>query len=256
MSLIVLSIKARKEEGRFDLFDTILGCVDENKITIENGDIVVISSKYISNSQGRLLDSQNITASKKAVSLAKKFHMEPKIVEIILRESDTIFGGVAGFVITSADNILAPNAGIDKSNVKKGKVVLYPNEPYLIAEQLRRKFFLKSSVHVGVIIIDSRLMPSRVGTIGVAIACAGIEPVSDRRAEKDLDGNTLKVTFQAVADNLASIANHKMGEGSESQPFAIIKNSGAKITDRKISENEMAISHDQCVYIRGLTKSK
>ena len=99
-------------------------------------------------------------------------------------------------------------------------------------------------------------MPSRVGTIGVAIACAGIEPVSDRRAEKDLDGNPLKVTFQAVADNLASIANHKMGEGSESQPFAIIKNSGAKITDRKISKNEMAISHDQCVYIRGLTKSK
>lgn len=256
MSLVVLPIKARKEEGRFDLFDTILRCVNESKITIENGDIIVISSKYISNSQGRLLDSQNIAVSKKAVSLAKKFHMEPKIVEIILRESDTIFGGVAGFVITSADNILAPNAGIDKSNVKKGKVVLYPNEPYLIAEQLRRKFFLKSSVHVGVIIIDSRLMPSRVGTIGVAIACAGIEPVSDRRAEKDLDGNTLKVTFQAVADNLASIANHKMGEGAESQPFAIIKNSGAKITNRKISENEMAISHDQCVYIRGLTKSK
>ena len=256
MSLVVLPIKARKEEGKFDLFDTILRCVDESKITIENGDIVVISSKYISNSQGRLLDSQNITVSKNAVSLAKKFHMEPKIVEIILRESDIIFGGVAGFVITSADNILAPNAGIDKSNVKKGKVVLYPNEPYLIAEQLRRKFFLKFSVHIGVIIIDSRLMPSRVGTIGVAISCAGIEPVSDRRAEKDLDGNPLKVTFQAVADNLASVANHKMGEGSESQPFAIIKNSGAKITDRKISENEMAISHDQCVYIRGLTKSK
>jgi coenzyme F420-0:L-glutamate ligase len=252
MSLIVLPIKAKKEEGRFDLFDTILRCVNDSKITIENGDVLVISSKYISNSQGRLVDSQNITASKKAASLAKKFHMESKIAEIILRESDVIFGGVAGFVITSADNILAPNAGIDKSNVKKGKVVLYPNEPYLIAEQLRRKFFLELSVHVGVIIIDSRLMPSRVGTTGIAIACAGIEPVSDRRAEKDLDGNPLKVTFQAVADNLASIANHKMGEGSESQPFAIIKNSGAKITDRKISKNEMAISHDQCVYIRGL----
>ena len=256
MSLMVLPVKARREEDRFDLFDTILHSIEESKITVENGDILVISSKYVANSQGRLVNLQNITVSKKASSLAKKFHMEPKIVEIILRESDVIFGGVAGFVITSADNILAPNAGIDKSNVKKGKVVLYPNEPYLIAEQLRRKFFLKFLIHIGVIIIDSRLMPSRVGTTGIAIACTGIEPVTDRRAEKDLEGNTLKVTFQAVADNLASIANHKMGEGSESQPFAIIKNSGAKLTDRKISKNEMAVSHDHCVYIRGLRKSK
>ena len=129
---------------------------------------------------------------------------------------------------------------------------MYPFDPYLVAEQLRRKFFLKFSVHIGVIIVDSRLMPARVGTIGVAIACAGIEPVLDMRAQKDLDGNPLKVTFQAVVDNLASIANHKMGEGSESQPIAIVRDSGAKLTDRKIKQNEVAVSYDQCVYIRGL----
>jgi F420-0:gamma-glutamyl ligase len=86
----------------------------------------------------------------------------------------------------------------------------------------------------------------------VAIACSGIEPVSDRRATKDLDGNVLKVTFQATADNLASIANHKMGEGDETMPLAIIRNSDAKITDRKINPKEMAISHDECLYVRGL----
>src|SRR3989304_1888855 len=105
---------------------------------------------------------------------------------------------------TSSDNILAPNAGIDKSNAKKGKVILYPFDPYLVAEQLRRKFFLKYLIHVGIIIVDSRLMPSRVGTTGVAIACSGIEPVLDMRSQKDLEGNPLKVTFQAVVDNLAS----------------------------------------------------
>ncbi|KAG2480677.1 MAG: F420-0:gamma-glutamyl ligase [Nitrosopumilales archaeon] len=110
-------------------------------------------------------------------------------------------------------------------------------------------------VHVGIIIVDSRLMPARVGTTGVAISCAGIEPVNDMRAEKDLNGNPLKVTFQAVVDNLASIANHKMGEGSESKPFAIIRNSDAKLTDRKINPNELAVSHDQCVYVRGLRNS-
>ena len=98
-------------------------------------------------------------------------------------------------------------------------------------------------------------MPARIGTSGVAISCAGLEPVLDMRAKKDLDGNPLKVTFQAVADNLATIANHKMGEGGESKPFAIIKNSGANLTDRKINPSEMAISPDQCVYVRGLSNS-
>jgi F420-0:gamma-glutamyl ligase len=114
---------------------------------------------------------------------------------------------------------------------------------------------LKNLVHVGIIIVDSRLMPARVGTTGVAIACSGIEPVEDLRSQKDLDGNPLKVTFQAVVDNLATIANHKMGEASESKPIAIVRDSGAKLTDRRIKPNEVAVSHDQCVYVRGLKNS-
>jgi coenzyme F420-0:L-glutamate ligase / coenzyme F420-1:gamma-L-glutamate ligase len=193
-----------------------------------------------------------VKTSNQSLIISKKFRIKPQFAEIIIRESDKIFGGISGFVISSSDNILAPNAGIDKSNSKKGKAILYPFNPYLIAEQLRRKFFLKFLVHVGIIIVDSRLMPSRVGTTGVAIACSGIEPVLDMRSKKDLDGNPLKVTFQAVVDNLASIANHKMGEGSESIPIAIIRDSGAKLTDRKIKQNEVTVSHDHCVYVRGL----
>ncbi len=252
MHLTVSPVKAEREEGKFDLYKTILEALDKNKIKLEDGDVLVISSKYISNSQGRIIDLESVKPSEKGILLSKKFQLNPKIAEVIIRESDFVFGGISGFVITSADNIMAPNAGIDKSNAKKDKIILYPNDPYLIAEQLRRKIFLDLLIHVGVIIVDSRLMPSRVGTTGIAIACAGIEPVKDMRAQKDLDGNPLKVTFQAVVDNLASIANHKMGEGSESKPFAIIKNSGASLTDRKINPNEMAISPDQCVYVRGL----
>jgi coenzyme F420-0:L-glutamate ligase len=252
MHLTVSPVKADREDGKFDLYKTILHVLDKNKIKLEDGDVLVISSKYISNSQGRIIDLSSVNPSEKGISLSKKFQLNPKVAEVIIRESDFIFGGISGFVITSADNIMAPNAGIDKSNAKKDKIVLYPNDPYLIAEQIHRKIFLDLLIHVGVIIVDSRLMPSRVGTTGIAIACAGIEPVKDMRSQKDLDGNPLKVTFQAVVDNLASIANHKMGEGSESKPFAIIKNSGATLTDRKIHPNEMAISPDQCVFVRGL----
>lgn len=251
MSLTVIPIKVQKREHGFDLYQSVIESV---KDLLENGDVIIISSKYVASSKNRLLDLHRVKPSHGAASLARDHQLDPRFAEIILRESDEVFGGVTGFVLTSADGVLAPNAGIDKSNVKKGTVILYPDEPYLIAEQIRRKIFLNFGVHVGVILVDSRLMPARIGTTGVAIACAGLEPVQDVRGSKDLDGNPLKVTLKATADNLASIANHKMGEGDESTPIAIVKNSGAKMTARKIRPNEMAISSDQCVYIRGFRK--
>ena len=253
MALGVFPVKATKKEGKFDLYNEIKKLVKENGISLKECDIIVISSKYISNSQGRILDHNSVKLSENASGLSRKFSINQKLSEVIIRESDVIFGGVSGFVITSSNNIMAPNAGIDKSN-SQGKLILYPNDPYLIAEQVKRKFFLAYNIHVGVIIVDSRLMPARIGTSGVAIACSGIEPVLDRRATRDLDGNVLKVTFQAIADNLASIANHKMGEGDELLPMAIIRESGAQLTDRKISSDETTIPYDECVYVRGLKK--
>ena len=253
MSLQVFPVKATKKRSKFDLYDEIKKLVKQNGISLDEGDILVISSKYISNSQGRILDYNSVKPSEKANELSRKFSINQKLGEAIIRESDMIFGGVSGFVITSSDNIMAPNAGIDKSN-SQGKLILYPDDPYLVAEQIKRKFFLDYNIHVGIIIVDSRLMPARIGTSGVAIACSGIEPVLDRRATKDLDGNVLKVTFQAIADNLASIANHKMGEADELLPMAIVRESGAKLTDRRIGSEETAIPHDECVYVRGLKK--
>jgi coenzyme F420-0:L-glutamate ligase len=252
MSLTVLPIKSTLKKTEFDLFASLVTDLENSNITPSNGDVLVISSKYVANSQGRVLEYNKVVPSSDAEKIGKRFRMKPNMAEIILRESDVIFGGIPGFVITSSDNIMAPNAGIDKSNTKNGTIVLYPNEPYLVAEHLRRKFILKYNVHVGIIIADSRLMPGRVGTVGVAISCAGIEPTSDLRGEKDLYGNSLKVTFQAVADDLASIANLKMGEGSDATPCVLVRNSDAKLTNRKIRENEMAISYEQCVYVRGL----
>ena len=256
MTLTVLAIKTERKENDFDLYQIIIEALKNSQTSLKNGDVLVISSKFISNSQGRIIDINNVKPSPEGNSLSKKYQIDPKFSEVILRESEKIFGGISGFVITSSDNILAPNAGIDKSNAKKGKLILYPYDPYKIAEQLRRKIFLKNLIHVGIIIVDSRLMPSRIGTTGVAIACSGFEPILDLRSKKDLHGNPLKVTFQSVVDNFASIGNHQMGEGSESKPFAIIRNSGAVLTDRKISPDEIAISHEQCVFIRGMKNSE
>jgi len=252
VSLEVIPLTSEKREGRFDVFEDLVKLLKNNNQEIHDGDVVVISTKYVSNSQGRIIGLDKIRPSMEGGKIGKRFHLKPEIAEIILRESDKIFGGIPGFIITSSNDIMAPNAGIDKSNAKLGSIILYPQEPYLLAEQLKRKIFLEFQIHVGVILVDSRLMPARIGTTGVAIACSGIDPVLDMRAQKDLDGNPLKVTFQAIADSLATIANYKMGEGGESRPIAIVRNSGAKFTGRKIEKKEMAISYDQCVYVRGL----
>ena len=253
MTLTVIPLKARYQKSEFDLFNEITKILSENGVLLENGDVIVISSKYIASSQGRILDIGKVTVSENANHISKKYKMNPEFVEIVLRESDKIFGGISGFIITSSDSILAPNAGIDKSNSNGTRLILYPENPYQIAEILKRKIFFDYSVHVGIIITDSRLMPARVGTVGVAIACSGLEPVKDLRGQHDLDGNPLKVTFQATADNLASIANHKMGEGSESQPIAIVRDSQCELTSRKIEPTEMSISHEECVYVRGFS---
>lgn len=252
MQLTVLPIKSTLKKEQFDIFASLSADLENANVTPQNGDVLVISSKYVANSQGRILEYDKVIPSLDAKKIGKKFGMKPKMMEIIQRESDIIFGGISGFVITSSDNILAPNAGIDKSNTKSGTVILYPNDPYLEAENLRRKFLLHYTVHIGIIIIDSRLMPGRIGTVGVAISCAGIEPTADLRGQKDLYDNPLKVTFQAIADDLASIANLKMGEGSDATPCVLIRDSGVPLTDRKIGENEMAIPYDQCLYVRGL----
>ena len=270
MQLTVLPLSAARMERRFDLFGALQATLRDNNARLQEGDVLVVSTKYVSNSQGRVLDLRGVRASQEGRGIARRFRMGPGIAEAILRESERIFGGIGGFVITSTvpmapssapsaltrrpdASMMAPNAGIDRSNVRRGRAILYPSDPFLAAEQIRRRVFLRWLIHIGVVLVDSRLMPARVGTSGVAVACAGIEPVLDMRAKADLDGNPLRVTFQATADNLATIANHVMGEGAESRPFSIVRDSSARLTDRRISPSEMAVPPEQCVYVRGLS---
>ena len=114
MQLTVLSLLAERKENEFDIFEALENTLQKNETKLQEGDVIVISTKYISNSQGRIVDLNKIKTSEYGMKIAKEFQLKPGVAEIIIRESDKIFGGIGGFVITSADNIMAPNAGIDK----------------------------------------------------------------------------------------------------------------------------------------------
>lgn len=255
MSLQLIPIKIKPMMDKFDLFQTIVQHIEDNKQHVSDGDIIVISSKFIAMSQGSLAALDRIKPSKHALQIAEKLNMDARLAELVLRESDFVFSGVPGFILAVKDGVIAPNAGIDRSNVQHGYVILHPREPFKVAEILRRKFLTEQGKKIGIVITDSRLMPTRIGTIGIAIAASGFEPVQDLRGSKDLFGNTLRVTLKATADSIATAANLLMGESNESIPVAIVRNLNAKMNDKIMNWNDLAISHDQCIYVRGLRTS-
>jgi coenzyme F420-0:L-glutamate ligase / coenzyme F420-1:gamma-L-glutamate ligase len=246
--LEILPIPVPVKTGKFDLYQSF-------KVTgfeFEENDILVVSSKYISMSEGSLVSLDKVKSSKKAKVVSSACHINEKIVELTFREADYIFNGVPGFLLSVKDGILAPNAGIDKSNVPRGFVVLYPRLPFKTANSLRRRFLIDKSINVRIVVADSRLMPGRIGTIGVAIASAGFEPTEDQRGNKDLFGRVLRVSFKAVSDSLATMAVAIMGEGNESIPAAVIRGIEVTSTDRKLSWQDTMVWADQDLYLRGL----
>ncbi len=246
--LEVFPIHSSIRRGKFDLFDSLVS----SGLKFKNDDIIVISSKFVSMSEGALLKLSKVKVSKKAQILATKYHMDPKIAEMTIRESDYVLGGLPGFLLSIRDGMIAPNAGIDKSNVPSGFIILYPNDAFKTADNLRLKFLLYYKIRVGIVIADSRLMPTRIGTVGVAIGCSGFEPVEDERGKKDLFGNVLRVTLRAIADGLAATGVMVMGEGSESIPAVVVRGFKVTPTDRNLSKDDMTIDPEQDIYIRGL----
>ncbi|MGH9923331.1 MAG: coenzyme F420-0:L-glutamate ligase [Nitrososphaerales archaeon] len=252
MNVELIPVKVKPMSDKFDLFQTILQNIEENKQQVSDGDIVVVSSKFVSMSQGSLVELDKVEPSKQATEIAQKFNMDSRLAELVLRESDFMFSGVPGFILAVKDGVIAPNAGIDRSNVQHGYAILHPREPFKVAELLRREFLSHAGKKVGIVITDSRLMPTRIGTIGIAIAVAGFEPVQDLRGTKDLFGNTLRVTLKATADSIATAANMIMGESSEAIPIVLVRNMDVVVSDKSFSWKDLAIPADQCIYVRGL----
>lgn len=245
----ILPVHIPIKRGRFNLFESL-----RSFFNYQDSDILVISSKFVSMSEGAVVNLAKIKVSRKAQALAAKCYMDKKVAELVLRESDYIVKGVPGFLLAIRDGMIAPNAGIDRSNVPKGYAILYPRDAFGTAERLRNEFSKELGLRVGIVIADSRLMPTRIGTTGVAIACAGFEPVEDLRGRKDLFGNVLKYTLKAVADGLATIGVAVMGESNESTPVAVVRGASVTWSERKFSWEDMAVEPAQDIYLRGVRR--
>jgi len=226
---------------------------DQGKSLIE-GDIIVIAEKVVATSQGRVINLTEVKdVSKKAKKLAENYEMDERYVELILQEASMILGGMRHVILAKVNDFLIANAGIDQSNAGIGNVVLLPKNLKKVVwdywKKLRREFGIDN---FGVIIADSRVQPLRKGTIGIAIATAGFEPIEDLRGHPDLFNRLMEITMRAVADDLASAAQFLLSEADQQTPVVIIRNSKVEFTENPQLTPEMA--PEECLYMNIFSK--
>lgn len=252
--LIVIPVAAPVQQAAFDLYAVLLDSLAAAGETLQDGDVLAVSSKYAAISEGRVVKLDEIEVSADAAALAERYAMNPRIAALVLEQADHVFGGIPGFLLTFKDGILSPNAGIDRSNIPTGYAVVFPAQPYETAARIRHEMRARLGVEIGVILTDSWLMPGRLGTTGVALATAGFKPVQDERGKPDLFGNPMQVTRRGIADTICAAAQLVMGERDEATPFAIARNTGVTLSDEPISEADVAIEWNMCIYVQSLTE--
>ncbi|HET6471645.1 MAG TPA: coenzyme F420-0:L-glutamate ligase [Pseudomonadales bacterium] len=210
-----------------DLAALILTALAAQKLALEAGDILVVAQKIVSKSEGRQVALASITPSPEAVQLANETEKDPRLVELILRESTTVLRKKPGVLIVRQKlGLVGAQAGIDQSNIEHGadeNALLLPEDPDRSARQIRDTIAKRTGVRPGVIVSDSMNRPWRLGTIGGAIGSAGIQVLDDRRGMHDIYGREMKVTMINRADSIATAATLVMGETTERTPVALVR---------------------------------
>ena len=208
---------------------------------LADGDVLAVAQKVVSKAEGRLVPLVDVQPSKRASEVAAQTDKDPRVVELILQESEEISRLRQGVLIVRHRlGFTSANAGIDRSNVaQRGEaetVLLLPIDPDRSAAQLREAIQARLGVQIGIVITDSHGRPFRLGTVGVAIGVAGIPALWDQRGKPDLYGYSLQHTDIGVADEIAAAAGLLMGAAAEGQPVVLVRGLHLPLTDGKATD--------------------
>ncbi len=205
-----------------DLAALILVGARDAGLTFETGDALVVTSKVVSKAEGRRVDLSTVTPGDRALELAAITGKDPRIVELVLRESVEVSRAAPNvLVVRHRLGFVSANAGIDQSNVDgtDESVLLLPVDPDASAARLRETIQRETGASVGIVISDSHGRPFRIGNVGTAIGVAGMPALLDLRGTTDMFGRMLKISITGYADMVASAAALLTGEGAEGLPI-------------------------------------
>lgn len=222
-----------------DLTALILEGLARGALSLHDGDVLVVTQKIVSKAEGRTVDLTTVTPSPAAHQLAAAADKDPRLVEVILRESKGVIRQRGPVLITETHHgWICANAGVDRSNVRGEDVALpLPEDPDASARRLRTGLRAATGADVAVIVSDTHGRPWREGTVNLALGVAGIRPIDDLRGRPDRHGYVLRVTTVARADELAAAAGLVTGQAAEGLPVVLIR--GADYPQGEGSATEM-----------------
>ncbi|MDX1687166.1 MAG: coenzyme F420-0:L-glutamate ligase [Candidatus Promineifilaceae bacterium] len=234
-----------------DVASLLLAGLAQAGLSLQDDDVVAVAQKIISKAEGRLVNLGDVQPGERAMAVAGETEKDPRLVELILRESEGISRMAPGILIVRHRlGFTSANAGIDRSNVEQTgedvTVLLLPVDPDASAARLRQAIDERTGAAVGVVIVDSHGRPFRLGTVGVAIGAAGLPALWDRRGEEDLYGYHLQHTEVGLADEIASAASLLMGQAAESVPAVLVR--GLSLPGREGSARDLVRPKEKDLY--------
>ena len=226
-----------------------LECLKKSGINLEDSDVVVIAETIVSKAEGNVVDLREINPSPEAEKLAEKTGKDPRICELIIRESVEIVRVGNGPIIAETKNgLVCASCGIDHSNVAGDfdHVALLPDDPDRSASEIRERILKETGKDVAVIISDTQGRPLRSGAVGTAIGLSGLQPIWVKAGETDLYGYVLEASPIAVADELASAASILQGQSNEGIPIVVIR--GARYLKGEGTAKDLLRSRDKDLF--------
>lgn len=218
-----------------DLAALLLAALQREAVALQPGDVLVLAQKIVSKAEGRRVALADVTPSRRARALAQRTGKDPRVIELILRESNEVLRvGREVLIVEQRSGFVLANAGIDQSNVNESgadtHALLLPEDADASAARLRERLRAATGVDCGVLVIDSIGRAWRRGTAGQTLGAAGLPVVVDARGRRDLFGRVLRATDIAVADELAAAASLLMGQADERRPVVLVRGFGARDT--------------------------
>lgn len=207
-----------------DLGAMIVEACQAQGTPLEASDVVVVTQKVVSKAEGRVVVLSEVTPSAFSKQVADRYDKDPRLVEIVLRESARIVRMDHGVIITETKHgLICANSGVDQSNVEVyGTVALLPVDPDASASSIKAAVAAITGFDVAVIVSDTFGRPWREGCTNVAIGVAGMNPIVDYRGVNDPVGHELRATVIAVGDEIASATELVMGK-LDRVPVALVK---------------------------------
>ncbi len=249
--IILIGLKLPMVSPGDDLVGLLLESMARENIELEDGDVLAITLKIVSKSMGLLVDIRSIEPSKEAIKIASKAGLDPRVVELILRESDSIVAAVPfeaivrnkiidltryskdpnkalkavkyypTILITERDGMLWSESGIDTSNHPPNIYSIPPRNIDKVAKKISMEIFERTGKNIAVVLCDTELFPW--GAMDIARGCYGIEPLTSEFGEHDMYGKPKFGGIDNIAYEICGAAGLIMRQGAEGIPAVLIK---------------------------------